>query len=137
MIILRSSPGPFEVMFMIAAILGGVTILATSHATAVGRTIPVWMVAYLGLGLIVGGAMSLYGIFTKRPAGPLIERAGLLLLSILFVTYTGLILTAIGFRGATSVVFFLAFSVAAIARMRQITKAFREAEAELRERGER
>src|ERR1043166_8811964 len=108
MIILRSSPGPFEVMFMLAAIIGGFTILATSYMTAVGRTLPLWMVLYLGLGLIVGGAMSLYGIITKRAIGPLIERSGLLLLTILFVTYAGLVIVAVGWRGMTSVVFFLA-----------------------------
>ncbi|MFC3453990.1 hypothetical protein [Amycolatopsis speibonae] len=135
MIILRSTPGPFEVMFMLAAIVGGVTILFTSYMTVVGRTIPVWMVLYIGIGLVVGGAMSLYGILTKRGVGPLIERAGLALLVILFVTYTGLIFMAVGVRGATSAVFFLAFAAASIARMHQINKAFREAAEELRERG--
>lgn len=133
MIILRSAPGPFEVMFMLAAIVGGCTILATSYMTAVGRTLPVWMVIYLGLGLIVGGSMSLYGILTKRATGPLIERSGLLLLVILFLTYTGLIFAAVGWRGMTTVVFFLAFAAASGWRMWQITKVFRAAAEVLKE----
>lgn len=134
MIILRSSPGPFEVMFMLAAIVGGFTIIATSYMTAVGRTLPLWMVLYLGLGLIVGGSMSLYGILTKRGAGPLIERSGLLLLVILFLTYTGLIFVAVGWRSTTTAVFFLAFAAAATWRIGQITKAFRQAAEEVKER---
>lgn len=134
MIIIRNSPGPFEVMFMLAAIVGGLTILATSYMTAVGRTLPVWMVLYLGLGLVVGGAMSLYGILTKRAIGPLIERSGLLLLTILFITYTGLIIVAVGWRGMTSAVFFVAFAGAGMWRMWQITKAFRDADKELKDK---
>jgi len=133
-IILRSSPGPFEVMFMLAAIVGGFTILATSYMTVVGRTLPVWMVLYLGLGLITGGAMSLYGILTKRGSGPMLERSGLLLLVILFVTYSGLIFVAVGWRSATTEVFFLAFAAASEWRRRQIRKALREAAEEMKER---
>lgn len=119
---------------MLAAIVGGFTILATSYMTQVGRTIPVWMVLYLGLGLIVGGAMSLYGILTKRGSGPMLERSGLLLLVILFLTYSGLIFIAVGWRSATTEVFFVAFAVASGWRRRQINKALREAAEEMKER---
>lgn len=134
MIILRNSPGPFEVMFMIAAIIGGFTILATSYMTVVGRTLPVWLILYIGLGLIVGGSMSLYGILAKRGSGPMFERSGLLLLVILFITYTGLVFVAVGWRGATTGVFFLAFAGASEWRRRQIKKALREAAEEMEER---
>ena len=130
MIIVKSRPDPFEVMFLIASIIGGLGILISVprlSSTSALQSIPQWSTYMLAIGLIVGATTSISGFFTEKLWGILLERAGLVFLCILFIVYSGSIISFSGLRATTSLTFFLAFSVSCMWRIIHINRSLNEA----------
>lgn len=139
MIIVRAKPSPFEVMFMAASILGGAAllILRKDLGSSLAETLPPSITVLLGAGLLLGGATTLIGLRLQVILGPLLERAGLALLALLFLVYSGFTLDFVGLHGLITAVFFLSFAAASCWRIGQITAALNETEHALREATDR
>lgn len=135
MIIVRKQPGPFQVMFLIAAMLGGVALVALGRhlGSTLSQQLPPWVTLILAFGLIGGSGLSLLGMFLQDSMGLFLERAGLIGLSLLFLAYVGAILYYIGPRSVITVVFFVAFAVASLWRTMQISGNLREIQAAIAE----
>jgi len=129
--VIRPRAQVFEIMFMVAAVLGGVAILiAGPHlGTAVSRTIPPWLTMVLGGGLFLGGATVLVGLLTRHVVRQrLLERAGLAALGLLMFSYAGFTFYASGLRGLITAEFFLSFSLGCAWRIWQIGLELRDFE---------
>lgn len=128
MVIIRSKPGPFEIMFCCAAFIGGVLILfSIGRTSAASVHLPAWTFVMLGLGMMVGSATTLVGVIRNKVWAILFESAGLILLSMLFLVYDAIIVTYNGLKLSVSLEFFLLFSAAASWRVVQIYRELKSA----------
>lgn len=86
-LILRSGSSPFEVLVMAACLISGVSGLFPHERRGVIDQLAEGGAVAWYIGLIVGGAVVLVGLFLRLPTSLLVERVGLLLLGGLFVGY--------------------------------------------------
>lgn len=128
MIVIRSGRHPFEVVLLAVFLLSGVSNLANYNASASnalrGLSDTYGYVYYAGLAL--GSAITLVGVFWPGLSGPLVERAGLLILTGLWASFGGLLL-AFGWRGVQFALLFFGFAAGAVWRIVQIRRDLRQA----------
>jgi hypothetical protein len=127
-IYVKEEPGPFQVVFVAVALLGGLVLLAQvlfGGGGTISQTQPNWALLTLSISLIVGGAVTLIGVILQTAAGPFLERSGLALLTFMLTAYAILILDVSGTRGLTTVVFFGGYAVAAVWRIIQVNRVIR------------
>lgn len=121
LLVVRGGRDPFEVMFLIACVLAGISGLifgASSPNLAVA--LPGDTQTYWFAGVLVGSVLGLVGAFSKPPTGLVIERVGLALLSGLCGAY-GVSIILNSANGALVGMFVtLAFGVASLIRVWQI-----------------
>lgn len=129
MITIRTNPGPFQVMFLIAAILGGVGLaVAGNHlGSTLARVLPGWVTWMLAAGLVSGSVVALIGMSVQRLVGLLAEQVGMAELAVLFLVYSGFTFEYVGPRGFVTVIFFLAFAAACTWRLVQIVRDVKKA----------
>lgn len=139
MIIVRAKSSPFEIMFMVAAVLGGAVllILRKEVGSTLAKTLPSAITILLAVGLITGGLTTLIGVSLKVILGPLLERAGLGLLALLFLVYSAFTLNFVGLHGVITAVFFLSFAAASGWRIWQISGDLNDTEHVMREATDR
>lgn len=136
MIIMRARPSPFEVMFMVAALLGGAAILLLRQHLGTGSAtgqLPVVVTIIFGIGLMIGAGTVLVGLALRTLWGTLLERAGLSVLALLMLVYSALTLDAYGLRAAVSALFFVSLAAACAWRFSQIGGELHEVETSLTE----
>lgn len=128
MIIVRTTPGPFQVTFLVASLVGGATLaVAGRHlGSTLARALPPWVTLILAVGLITGSGVALAGMAVQRLSGLLAESVGLGQLALLFVTYSGFTVVYTGLRGVITVVFFVAFAGACVWRIIQIVRSVQD-----------
>lgn len=128
MIIVRARPSPFEVMFMVAAILGGAAILALRQrlGTPLATQLPLVINLLLGISLVLGGATVLTGLLSRTLFGELMQRAGLVVLALMMLVYSGFTLNLVGIRGSVTALFFVSFAAACVWRAWQIGRELGE-----------
>lgn len=130
MIIVRARSSPFEVMFMVAALLAGATILVIGKklGTAANMQLPFFVTVIFGAGLMFGSGTVLLGLAMKTLWGTFLERAGLTALSMLMVVYAVLYFDYYGIRAIITALFFLSFAVASGWRFFQIGRELNDVE---------
>lgn len=135
MLIEREPPNPYQVMFLVAAILGGGTLAALGDrlGSSLAQALPDWVTIVLALGMVAGGVISAVGMAIPRVVGMLIERVGVLETSVLFLSYAGFTLDYIGARGFITIIFFMAFAAAGGWRAWQLTRSIRRRRADIHE----
>ncbi len=116
---------PFEVMFILGSLVTSVSMLTTLWASQVGQKTPPWMIAFLGLGLMLGSFISIIGLSKDTLVGSIIQRSGYGIIAIVFVTYSLLLLTIAGFRAATTAIFLLSMAFGCGWRIVQLTKTLK------------
>lgn len=124
MIIVKSKPGPFEIPFLVASIIAGIAIFLNARKIVSTGTIlvPQWTLYALAFGLIVGSSTALTGTFSEELWSLLLERAGLMLLGVLFVVYIVFTIDYSGIKALTSLDFFVMFSISCWWRVVQINR---------------
>lgn len=135
MIIVRAKQNPFQLAFMIAAVLGGLALLVLRQrlGSTLAQQLPAVITVILGIGLVAGAGTTLAGMSTQRIIGLLLERAGLLILTILFAVYAAFTVDFVGIKGLITVVFFAAFTVASAYRAWQISSDIRGIESDIKQ----
>ena len=130
MIIVRPKPNPYQVMFMVAALLAGLALLVfRSHlGSSISQALPGYVTLVLGAGLVLGGLTTLIGMYAKILSAPWIERAGVVITALLLFVYSGFTLEYVGTRGLITVIFFLGFGVAGVWRAFQLGSETRSIE---------
>ena len=83
------------------------------------------LVKWWFVGLILSGGLILFGIFTEGILGPLMERIGLGVSAAFFLAYIVAVLSNSGMRGLTATTLPMAYTIANVVRMFQITSALR------------
>jgi signal transduction histidine kinase len=133
-IIVRAKQNPFQLAFMIAAILGGLALLILRQrlGSTLAQELPTPITVILGAGLVAGAGTTLIGMWMQRVAGLLLERAGLLILTILFIVYAAFTVDFTGLKGLIIEVFFGSFAVASAFRALQIASDLRQTEQEIK-----
>lgn len=131
----RDKPSPFEVMFMVAAFVGGLALLILRQrlGSSLAQALPPIITILLGVGLWLGGLITLIGTALQVVLGPLLERAGLALIALLLLVYSGFTVDFVGVRGLITAVFFVSFAGAAVWRIRQIGAELQHTEDTIRE----
>lgn len=129
-IYLQRAPGPYPVVMLAVAMLGGLEIIIRGYG--VGRT-PAdlsWNLFLLGGTLVLTSGVALAGIAlqvnVRRIAGLYIEQAGLAGQSVLLAVYSVTVLVEAGLQAMISATFFLGFVVAAVWRVAQIQRRIRQ-----------
>ncbi|MCW0214383.1 MAG: hypothetical protein OJJ54_13570 [Pseudonocardia sp.] len=84
---------------------------------------------YFFVSMAVFGGLSLYGALQRSVVGLLVERAGLIVLSAIYLGYSVAVVSNSGFRGITPAVFGLAIAVANVARLVQISRDLKRVKA--------
>lgn len=130
MIVIKSGRHPFEVMILAWCLLSGVnqTINYQRAASSVLHDLPDLFGYALYAGTVVGSAIALIGTFWPSLTGPLVERAGLWMLSGLWVSF-GVLLATAGVRGLYFGGFLWGFAAAAIWRGVQIGRELKSVHA--------
>jgi len=119
---IRTGRQGHELFVVIATALLGVagTISPEAVAISAASVLPFpWAVVYWAA-MIICSLITLRGIFDKRIDGLLTERAGLILLTVLFGVYAYTCLEYAGLGGLGSATLPMAFALANIYRCRQI-----------------
>jgi hypothetical protein len=131
----RGKPSPFEVMFMVAALVGGLALLVLRQhlGSSLAQALPPIITILLGAGLWLGGLITLIGMSLHVVLGPLLERAGLALLALLLLAYSGFTIDFVGVRGLITSVFFVSFASAGLWRIRQIGTELHRLEVDIKE----
>lgn len=126
MIVIKSGRHPFAVVVLIVFVLSGVSNLFNydqSASNALRDLSPVYGYIYYA-GLALGAAITLIGVFWPGLYGPLVERAGWLILAGLWAAFGGLLFT-FGWRGAQFALLFEGFAAGAMWRVVQIGRDLR------------
>lgn len=121
-LVITSGRQPFEVMLLVACVLSGIAGLFGAGSRTIEAVVtPPWALMFHGV-LAAAATLTLAGIFLHLPLNLLIERAGLLIMSWLLLTYTaalyGLAARQVGVAGAV----IGAFGVASVVRAWQISR---------------
>jgi hypothetical protein len=128
---IRSGKHPHEVAMLLAGLLLGVAgaVFFDETATTTARALPYPFghIMYAGLGL--GCAIALTGVFWHGLTGALVERAGLVSVSIWSLIYGAVVAINSGVRAVGFGGFMLAFAVASLIRVKQIGVEARQMEA--------
>lgn len=130
MIVIKSGRHPFEVMILAWCLVSGVNSIINYQqaASTVFGQFPDLFGYILYGGTVAGSTVTLVGTFWPSLAGPLIERAGLVMLAGLWVLFGGL-LTTVGERGLYWGGFLWGFAAAAIWRSVQIGREMKRVQA--------
>ena len=128
MLNIKNRPGPFQVMFLAAAIIGGLALLVLrSHlGSTLSRQLPDWVTVLLSAGMVATGAVALFGTVRQSLVGLLAERVGLAGLGGLLLLYSAFTIYYTGLRGLVTVVFFVAITSACLWRAIQIGQSLAE-----------
>lgn len=123
-VLVRSGRHPHEIALLVMSVVLGIVGILVSGSTSPGisSAFPGHTENFFYVGLSVSGAVALYGALLRNITGLLVERAGLIGLSCIFLGYTIAVFTNAGVRGTTSALFGLAFTVANIVRLVQISR---------------
>jgi hypothetical protein len=142
----REDPSPFETMMLFFCTLGGMALLVFGNLVsgALAQTLPTFFTYTLAGGLVLGGATGLTGqLLVRTLDGALIESAGLVLVSCLFVAYGTVAVSYAGLHAFFTVLFFGAMVAASVwriirirRRIRRIQRAVETGADELRSHGE-
>lgn len=127
-IYVKEEPGPFQVVFVSVALLGGLVLLLQvvfGGGGAISQTQPNWALLTLAVSLIVGGSVALSGVIIQTAVGPFLERSGLALLAFMLFAYATLIIDVSGTKGLTTVVFFGGYVIASVWRIIQVNRVIR------------
>ena len=125
---IRSRPGPYQVMFLVAAIVGGASLLVLRErlGSTLAVTLPSWVTIVLSSGLLITAGVALFGTIRQSIVGMLMERLGVAALGALLLVYSGFTLHYTGLRGLVTVIFFVAIAGASAWRAVQISHSLNE-----------
>lgn len=123
-VILPPGWNPFQTFLMTAAVMGGISGLFARNETSqvAARILPYWILCIWYTGLVIGGILSLIGMFVNIKNRLLVKIAGISLLGGVGTGYTTLIGIAGGRYFTYTVLITAAFSLACIIRVIQLTK---------------
>lgn len=128
-------PNPFEAFLLIAAMIQGVAAIARfSQPVAFEAVFPPWVREAWGCILFLGGVASVAGLYWPWDPvdGVLIKRVGLVALAGVTIAYGVAGLFSAPARLFVGSTFNIAFGIACIVRVRQVSDAIRDLRAELR-----
>jgi len=113
----------FEVVLMVIAVGTGAGGLwnPSGITSRVDPLLPTWGRLIWYGGLLVGGMITIIGIAMARPFGPLVERAGLVILTGSCVSYLALSLPH-GWAGLQQALLILLFTLVVLARIWLISR---------------
>ncbi len=108
----------FELMLLLLCVGAGARGLWNAEAltSTLDRSLPPWGRAVWYGGLLAGGMIAIIGIAMARPFGPLVERAGLIILTGSCLSYVALAL-AHGWAGLQQVLLILVFAIVVLGRI--------------------
>lgn len=134
MITIKTRPGPFQVMFLAAAIIGGLALLILrSHlGSTLSQQLPDWVTVVLSAGMLAAGSVALFGTMKQSLVGLLAERVGITGLGALLLLYSAFTIYYTGLRGLVTVVFFVAITSACAWRAIQIGHSLAEIRQDIR-----
>lgn len=124
-VIIRTRPGPYQVVFISMALVAGLILILRGRAVGVS-TQPPWVSYLLAGSLVLGAGTTLLGVVLPNLLGTMLERSGQWMLVILLSVYSGVIIGFEGPRATVTVVFFAAYVVAGVWRIVQIHRTVRE-----------
>ncbi len=128
-VVIRTTPGPFQFVFVTVAAVGGLAILSQELSGNLVQNNsapqPGWLILLLSASLILGGSCTLLGMLVNRLSGALLERAGLVLLSGMLSAYSVVLLNLYGTIAFPSLVFFGGYVAASVWRITQIGQTVR------------
>ena len=119
---IRTGRQPHEICICICALLVGLTGLTFGESISASISAalpPPWRTVYFA-GLVISGAVALYGIWRHDVMGVLVERVGMWTMGALFAAFSGAILLLYGWSGLAAALMPLCFSTANAARAVQI-----------------
>ncbi len=117
---------PYGVVLMIACVVSGIAGLIPHEARGfIDQLDPGYSITW-HIGLLVGAAVALTGMFLRLPTSLLVERAGAFLLAMLMCAYGSAIYFLVGWGGVrTGGIITVMFGLAAAARVVQIHRDLR------------
>ena len=118
---------PHEIVMAGMSAGSGIVELAfqSNASSAITNAFPGWFYVMFFGGLILGGLATLYGISRDKLEGVLIERAGLALLSAMYLAYAIAVVGLFGERGVMASVMPLAVAIANAVRVWQIGRSIK------------
>jgi hypothetical protein len=124
MVVVHGGRNPFELWLLSACVLSGLAGLITPGAnnSVINKLLPGWEVQAWYAGLLLIGAVALYGAARQKM---LVERVGMAIMSALTLLYSVAVLAAAGDRAAFIALLVAAFSAACITRVVQINRDLR------------
>lgn len=128
--ILRSGRHPHEIALLVLSVVIGFTGLIFESdrlSPGISNAFPGLLQSYFYFGLVLGGAVALFGALRINITGLLLERAGLIFLSAVYLAYGISVLSNSGTRGLIPALFGIAMSVASIVRVVQIQRDVKQA----------
>lgn len=135
-LLVRNGRDPFELLFLVAALLVGIAgLLFDASSPNLRSALPGSLLMWWQAGLISGALISLYGISYPPPVSLLIERTGLLLLAGLCGAYAVAIIVNAAEGLATGLFVGFAFSGASLLRSIQITRDLKRVKVWVKEIG--
>lgn len=117
---------PFQVALVALALLSGIAglLVPGSGSRTIQELLPVYA-QYWSLGLVVSSTTVLIGLVLQPIMSLLVERAGLVMLAVLFLAYGGGVIFVGGLSRLTGGLIIIGFGVASAARVWQITRGLR------------
>lgn len=128
MLTIRFSRHPHEIVLLSICVLSGLSTFLAYHqaaSTAIRELPEMWGRVYY-LGLAIAAAIALIGVFWPGFTGPLVERAGLLMLSGLVCFFGIAILTVAGLRGLYFGLILIGFAAANLWRVGQVNRELQQ-----------
>lgn len=115
---------PFEVWLLTACVIQGLVVLThTARPPSVQALLPPWLRLLWGVLLLVGGVLSVAGLYWPDPfTGIEIKRVGLVLAAAGVLAY-GVALLAVGPNGYLAAATNIAFAFACAVRVYQVSQA--------------
>ena len=109
-------------MILVASLVLGVVGSAAPEriSSAVSMQFQAPWASFFWAGLTIFGALALYGIFTPKIEGLLVERIALAALTLFYVTFAVAVVLYAGLGGLVSTALPLAFAVGNVARIVQV-----------------
>ena len=125
---IRRGTHPHEVALLSATFLTGLfgTFAFNSSANSAARSLPHPYGQILYGAMALGSAVAIGGIFWRGITGALVERAGLIAVSLIGLGQGAAILVGFGLRGLGFGLFMAAFAIASFVRVGQISRETRE-----------